>query len=157
MIGANFSKSITGLSSLFIVATLLGWAATKFDDHLVDNLKIKSTSIIIIEGAVLGFFLLFYLFYSKNDRNNLISDVKKIGFEEFSGFVILSLAGVYISLLLNRSLKHWETSEFRMTKEIITLVLGGILFFTFTKEPFGLKKIMTYIILVIAAIYFNYV
>lgn len=155
MIGDNFSKSILGLAFLFIVATLIGWGATRFDDYLVDNLKMKSSSIIIIESIVLGFFVLIYIFYNKKDRDHLISDIEKIGVKEWSGFVILSLAGVYISLLLNRSLKHWETSEFRMTKEIITLLLGGILFFSFTKEEFGYKKVITYFILAGAAIFFN--
>ena len=43
MIGENYSKSIWGLSALFAVGTLIGWSAVKFDDHLIDTIKLKSS------------------------------------------------------------------------------------------------------------------
>ena len=43
------SKSLLGLVSLFVVAKMVGWGAVRFDNYLVDVLKLKSSSIIITE------------------------------------------------------------------------------------------------------------
>ena len=155
MIGENFSKNLMGLVALFIAATFVGWGAVKFDNYLIDSLKLKSTSIIITESLVLAIFVVIYVISHASDRNVLIKDVKKLGIKEWAAFIVLSLAGVYIALLLNRSLKHWDTSEFRMTREIVKLLLGGALFFIFTKEGWSYKKLLVYVVLAASAIYFS--
>ena len=137
MIAENFSKSLLGLIALFIAATMVGWGAVRFDNHLVDVLKLKSTSIIITEALILTSLIVIYLIISKEDRRQFFKDIKKLEVKELSIFMGLSLAGVYIALLLNRSLRHWDTAEFRMTGEIVKIILGGILFFIFTKEDWS--------------------
>lgn len=155
MIGDNFLKSILGLVTLFTVATTIGWAAVKFDDYLVDNLKLKSSSIIIVEALVLASFVVIYISLHHVDRNRLISDVKKLTIKEWAGFIGLSLLGVFISLLLNKSLKYWDTAEFRMTSELVKILLGGLFFFFFTKKSWSYKKLLIYVIFAVAAVYFN--
>jgi len=155
MFTENLSKSIIGLISLFSIATIIGWGAIKFDNYLVDKLKLESMSIIIIEGYILCAILVFYTLIHDYGRNQLIKDINKLGFKEWCGFIGLSLIGLYISLLLNKSLKHWDTSEYRMISELVKLTLGGVLFFLFTKKDWDSRKILTYIILVGAAITFN--
>uniref|UniRef100_A0A6C0CPL0 Uncharacterized protein n=1 Tax=viral metagenome TaxID=1070528 RepID=A0A6C0CPL0_9ZZZZ len=157
MIGENFSKSLMGLVALFVAATFVGWGAVKFDNYLVDSLKLKSTSIIITESLVLATFVVIYVISHASDRNALIKDIKKLGIKEWGAYIFLSLAGVYIALLLNRSLKHWDTSEFRMTGEIVKLLLGGALFFIFTEEGWSYKKLLVYVFLAASAIYFNFI
>ena len=51
-----------------------------------------------------------------------------------------SIAGVYVALLLNRSLRHWDTAEFRMTGEIVKIILGGILFLLSQKSLGPIKN-----------------
>ena len=155
MIGENFSKSILGLVTLFVAATIVGWGAVKFDNYLVDDLKLNSTSIIITESLILAIFVLIYISSHRLDRSKLIKDIQKLGLKEWSGFIVLSLVGVYISFLLNRSLQHWDTAEFRITSEIVKLILGGLLFFAFTKKNWSYEKVLVYIILASAAVYFN--
>ena len=89
MIGENYSKSILGLSALFAVGTLIGWSAVKFDDHLIDTIKLKSSSIIIIEGLVLSVILVIYLITSSEGRNNLLK-TPKTEYKRWSSFVLLS-------------------------------------------------------------------
>lgn len=157
MIGENYSKSILGLSALFAVGTLIGWSAVKFDDHLIDTIKLKSSSIIIIEGLVLSVILVIYLITSSEGRNNLLKDVKKLGIKEWSSFILLSLVGIYIGILINDSLKHWETSEFRIINTIVKLVLGGLLFFTFTGKSYDYRKVLAFTLLAVGAVYFTMV
>ena len=134
MIGENFSKSLLGLVALFIAATLVGWGAVRFDNYLVDVIKMKSTSIIITEALILASFIIIYLIANTEDRTIFLKDIKKLAVKDWGIYVGLSITGVYVALLLNRSLRHWDTAEFRMTGEIVKIILGGLLFFTFTKE-----------------------
>ncbi len=155
MIDDKISKSLLGLVTLFIAATMIGWGAVRFDNYLVDVLKLSSTSIIITEALILASFIIIYLVVNTENRRQFIKDVKKLGVKEWSIFMGLSLIGVYIALMLNRSLRHWDTAEFRMTGEIVKIVLGGILFFIFTKEDWSYKKLSAFIVLAISAVYFN--
>ena len=61
MFDDKISKSLLGLVTLFIAATMVGWCAVRFDNHLVDVLKLKSTSIIITEALILASFIIIYL------------------------------------------------------------------------------------------------
>ena len=155
MIGENFSKSLLGLVSLFVAASMVGWGAVRFDNYLVDVLKLKSSSIIITEALILASFIVIYLIVNTGDRTMFLKDIKKLGMKDWGIYVGLSIAGVFVALLLNRSLRHWDTAEFRMTGEIVKIILGGILFFTFTKEPWSYKKLAVFLVLAVAAVYFN--
>ncbi len=155
MIGENFSKTLLGLVALFIAATMVGWGAVRFDNYLVDVLKMKSTSIIITEALILASFIMLYLIVNTEDRTMLLKDVKKLGIKDWGIYFGLSIAGVYVALLLNRSLRHWDTAEFRMTGEIVKIILGGILFFAFTKEDWSYYKLAVFLVLAVAAVYFN--
>lgn len=154
MFGDNFSKSIYGLSTLFVLSSLIGWGATRFDDHLVDKVKLDPISIVIIEGIVLFTLIVIYLIIDKNIRNKLVLDIKQLNTKDWFLFYAFSVVGIYMAFLLNSSLKHWQTAEFRMTREVITLLLGGILFFSFTRKEWGIKKVISYIILSISALSF---
>lgn len=155
MIGENFSKSLLGLVALFIAATMVGWGAVRFDNYLVDVIKMKSTSIIITEALILASFIIIYLIVNTEDRTVFLKDIKKLTIKDWGIYLGLSIAGVYVALLLNRSLRHWDTAEFRMTGEIVKIILGGILFFTFTKEDWSYKKLGVFLVLALAAVYFN--
>ena len=155
MIGENFSKTLLGLVALFIAATMVGWGAVRFDNYLVDVLKMKSTSIIITEALILASFIMLYLIVNTEDRTMFLKDVKKLSIKDWGIYFGLSIAGVYVALLLNRSLRHWDTAEFRMTGEIVKIILGGILFFTFTKEDWSYHKLAVFLVLAAAAVYFN--
>ena len=115
----------------------------------------RSTSIIITESLILASFIIIYLIVNIEDRTNFLKDVKKLGIKQWGIYVGLSIVGVYVALLLNRSLRHWDTAEFRMTGEIVKIILGGILFFTFTKEDWSYKKLAVFLVLALAAVYFN--
>ena len=155
MIGENFSKSLLGLVSLFVAATMVGWGAVRFDNYLVDVIKMKSTSIIITEALILASFIIIYIIINREDRTMFLKDIKKLTIKDWGIYVGLSIAGVYVALLLNRSLRHWDTAEFRMTGEIVKLLLGGALFFIFTQEGWNYKKLLVYLFLAASAIYFN--
>lgn len=155
MIGENFSKSLLGLVTLFVAATMVGWGAVRFDNYLVDVIKMKSTSIIITEALILASFIIIYLIANTEDRTIFLKDIKKLAIKDWGIYVGLSIAGVYVALLLNRSLRHWDTAEFRMTGEIVKIILGGLLFFTFTKEKWSYNKLAVFLVLALAAVYFN--
>lgn len=155
MIGENFSKSLLGLVTLFVAATMVGWGAVRFDNYLVDVIKMKSTSIIITEALILASFIIIYLIANTEDRTIFLKDIKKLAIKDWGIYVGLSITGVYVALLLNRSLRHWDTAEFRMTGEIVKIILGGLLFFTFTKEKWSYNKLAVFLVLALAAVYFN--
>ena len=134
---------------------MVGWGAVRFDNYLVDVIKMKSTSIIITEALILASFIIIYIIINREDRTMFLKDIKKLTIKDWGIYVGLSIAGVYVALLLNRSLRHWDTAEFRMTGEIVKIILGGLLFFTFTKEDWSYKKLAVFFVLALAAIYFN--
>lgn len=154
MLGENFSKNLYGLSTLFILSSLIGWGATRFDDYLVDEIKLNPISIVLTEGLVLFTLIAIFLIIDKSIRNKLIIDVKQLKLKDWFLFYAFSIVGIYMAFLLNNSLKFWQTAEFRMTREVITLLLGGLLFFSFTRKEWGIKKVISYIILSVSALAF---
>lgn len=150
----SFVNNVPKLTIIMVIAVITEWIATLFDEELVGR-DIGEFTVLCIESGFLFLACLILLILIPSLRNQVINGLPLVHTIDYVRFAIVTMMVVSLALVINVSLKYHQTATVRIIELISTLVISGLLYFSTTSDNVGITKILMFVIMGVAAIFFN--
>ena len=146
-------KSPHGLIGLLIVTTAVGWIITQFDEKILLD-DVSTLSLLLFESITILLVIAAITAISSTARKELKESLLKIDIITFSILTVFSLVGVAMAYGSDIVLKHHGTSDVKIGKVVIGLVVTGLIYLLVERKRFNPRKMIFFLAMIGFAIGF---